>query len=173
MPAHPLPPPPVAVLYADHHGWLQGWLRRKLGDTAQAQDLTHDTFVQLLTTRHLPPLDNPRAYLTTMAKRTLFSFWRRRDLEQAYLEALAAQPAMHMPSEEERYAIVQALQAVDRVLQSLPPTTRRVLLLNQLHDMPYREIALRLDIAEITVRRHMGRAIAACCALDCATALPQ
>jgi RNA polymerase sigma-70 factor (ECF subfamily) len=62
---------------------------------------------------------------------------------------------------------------VDRVLQSLPPTTRRVLLLNQLHDMPYREIALRLGIAEITVRRHMARAIDACCALDCATALSQ
>lgn len=55
-------PPPLTVLYQDHHGWLLGWLRRKLGDSAQAQDLMHDTFVQLLAARHLPALDNPRAY---------------------------------------------------------------------------------------------------------------
>jgi len=153
------------VLYTDHHGWLLGWLRRKLGDTAHAQDLTHDTFVQLLAAPPLPALDNPRAYLATVAKRTLFAFWRRRDLEQAYLDVLAAQPRVHQPTEEERYAIVQALEAVDRVLRSLPATTRQVLLLNQLHGLPYREIGDKLGIAEITVRRHMARAIGACCAL--------
>jgi len=165
MSAHPLAPPSIAVLYADHHGWLLGWLRRKLGDAAHAQDLTHDTFVQLLAARHPPVPDNPRAFLTTVAKRTLFAFWRRRDLEQAYLDLLAAQPQAHQPSEEERYAIAQALEAVDRVLRTLPTTTRQVLLLNQLHGLPYREIGERLGIAEITVRRHMARAIDACCAL--------
>jgi len=163
MPARPLAPPSIAVLYADHHGWLLGWLRRKLGDSAHAQDLTHDTFVQLLAARHPPAPDNPRAYLTTVAKRTLFAFWRRRDLEQVYLDALAAQPQAHQPSEEERYAIVQALEAVDRVLRTLPATTRQVLLLSQLHGLTYPQIAERLGIAEITVRRHMARAIGACC----------
>lgn len=159
-------PPSVAVLYRDHHGWIAGWLRRRLGDSAQAQDLAHDTFVQILAARHLPPLDEPRAYLLTVARRTLFGFWRRRDLEQAYLDALAAQPQAHHPSEHERYAMVQALEAVDRALHGLPPTTRHVLLLSQLHGLTYREIAQRLGIAEVTVRRHMARAIAACCALD-------
>ena len=159
-------PAPISftVLYQDHHGWLQGWLRRKLGDTAQAQDLVHDTFVQLLTARHLPPLDNPRAYLTTMAQRTLFAFWRRRDLEQAYLDALAAHPVAHHPSEEERYAVFQALETVDRILRSMPATTRQVLLMSQLQELTYAQIAERLGIAEVTVRRHMARAIAACCA---------
>jgi len=160
----------IDTLYADHRSWLQGWLRRKLGDSAQAQDLLHDTFVQLLCARHLPALDNPRAYLTTMAQRTLYAFWRRRDLERAYLDTLAAQPLALHPSEEERYAIVQALQAVDRILCSLPDTTRRVLLLNQLQELTYPQIAERLGIAEITVRRHMARAIEACCAMEAPTA---
>lgn len=157
-------PTPIAVLYQEHHGWLLGWLRRKLGDTPQAQDLTHDTFVQLLAARHLPALDNPRAYLTTVAQRTLFAFWRRRDIEQAYLDALAAQPLAHRPSEEDRYAVVQALEAVDRILRALPPTSRQVLLMSQLQQMTYPQIAEQLGIAEITVRRHMARAIGACCA---------
>ena len=156
----------LALLYQDHHGWITGWLRRKLGDGAQAQDLAQDTFVQLLAARPLPPLEEPRAYLLTVARRTLFSFWRRREIEQAYLDALARQPAELHPCEHERYAIVQALAAVDRVLESLPPASRHVLLLSQLHGLTYAQIGQRRNLAVVPVRRHMARAITACCALD-------
>ncbi len=156
----------LALLYQDHHGWITGWLRRKLGDGAQAQDLAQDTFVQLLAARQLPPLEEPRAYLLTVARRTLFSFWRRREVEQAYLDALARQPAEFHPSEQDRYAIVQMLAAVDQALDSLPPASRHVLLLSQLHGLTYAQIGQQLNLAEVTVRRHMARAITACCALD-------
>lgn len=103
MPASPTAAPNVALLYQEHHGWITGWLRRKLDDGAQAQDLAHDTFMQLLSARQLPPLDEPRAYLLTVARRTLFSFWRRREIEQAYIDALARQPLDFQPSEQDRY----------------------------------------------------------------------
>ncbi|MBP7454537.1 MAG: sigma-70 family RNA polymerase sigma factor [Ottowia sp.] len=166
MPASPTAAPNVALLYQEHHGWITGWLRRKLDDGAQAQDLAHDTFMQLLSARQLPPLDEPRAYLLTVARRTLFSFWRRREIEQAYIDALARQPLDFQPSEQDRYAILQALEAVDRALDGLPPASRHVLLLSQLHGLTYAQIGPRLGLAEVTVRRHMARAIAACCALD-------
>jgi len=35
------------ALYTDHQGWLQAWLRKKLGNAHQAADLAHDTFVCL------------------------------------------------------------------------------------------------------------------------------
>ena len=122
--------------------------------------------MQLLSARQLPPLDEPRAYLLTVARRTLFSFWRRREIEQAYIDALARQPLDFQPSEQDRYAILQALEAVDRALDGLPPASRHVLLLSQLHGLTYAQIGPRLGLAEVTVRRHMARAIAACCALD-------
>ncbi|MDU5679729.1 sigma factor, partial [Pseudomonas aeruginosa] len=34
----------VSHLYQDHHGWLQGWLRRRLGCAENAADLAQDTF---------------------------------------------------------------------------------------------------------------------------------
>ncbi len=37
-------------LYLDHHGWLHGWLRRRLGDREHAADIAHDTFLRLLVT---------------------------------------------------------------------------------------------------------------------------
>ena len=36
------------ALYRDHHGWLYGWLRRRLGNAADAADLAQDAFLRLL-----------------------------------------------------------------------------------------------------------------------------
>ena len=46
----------VQTLYSEHHGWLQGWLQRKLGNRCDAADLAHDTFLRLLTRQVIKPL---------------------------------------------------------------------------------------------------------------------
>jgi RNA polymerase sigma-70 factor (ECF subfamily) len=48
MPATPSASPDagIATLYRDHHSWLHGWLRLKLGDAHRAADLAQDTFVR-------------------------------------------------------------------------------------------------------------------------------
>ena len=38
-----LPNDAVTQIYRDHHGWLSGWLRKKLGNSFDAADLAHDT----------------------------------------------------------------------------------------------------------------------------------
>ena len=93
----------VHALYTEHHGWLFGWLRKKLGCPHNAADLSHDTFVRILTSRDaLGGMREPRAFLTTIAKRVLFNHYRRQDLERAYQETLAQMPEQVAPSEEER-----------------------------------------------------------------------
>lgn len=158
----------MQALYLDHHNWLESWLRRQVGCAHQAADLSQDTFEQLLrasSAGRLPELAEPRAYLAVVAKRVLFNFWRRRDLEQAYLDALATLGEDMAPSAEERVAVLQALERVDALLGTLPPKVRSVFLLNQLEDLSYLEIAERLGMPVISVRRAMAKAIAACCAL--------
>lgn len=39
----------IERLYEDHHRWLSGWLRRRLGDSRDAADLAQDTFLRILT----------------------------------------------------------------------------------------------------------------------------
>ena len=39
------------TLYSDHHHWLTGWLRRRLGCPQNAADLAQDTFVKVLVSR--------------------------------------------------------------------------------------------------------------------------
>lgn len=154
---------PIGELYAHHHGWLQGWLRRKIGCSDHAADLTQDTFVQLLSGSHPNEFGEPRAYITVIAKRVLFNFWRRRDLENAYLDALAAMPEEVAPSMEDRALVLEALAQIDRALAAIPVKAKQVFLLNQLQELTYAEISAELKMPVITVRRYMKLAICACC----------
>lgn len=152
----------IHSLYIDHHGWLFGWLRRKLGCAHNAADLTHDTFERLLTSPQHLPLREPRPFLTTIAKRLLIDHGRCCSLEQAYLDALALLPEPEAPSAEHRAIILEALHQLDELLDSLPPKVRTTFLLAQLEGLGYREIAERIGVAERTVKRYMAAAFEHC-----------
>lgn len=154
MPQHPI----TETLYRDHNLWLRNWLRRKLGCSHLAADLAQDTFVRLLTKDQIPPLNEPRAFLTTVARRVLSNHWRRAELEAAYLEALANQPEAFAPSPEEQALLLDALLEIDRMLDGLPAIVRRTFLHAQLDGMKHSEIAELLGISVSTVKRHLQRA---------------
>ena len=165
MPAESAPPAQVQVLYADHHGWLQSWLRKKLGNAFDAADLAQDTFVRLLGVQTLPSIAQPRAYLTHIAKGILANWCRRQALERAYLDALAAAPEALAPSPEQRLLVLQALHEVDAMLDALKPAARRAFLLSQLDGMQYADIARELGVSLVTVKRYMQQGFRGCLAL--------
>jgi RNA polymerase sigma-70 factor (ECF subfamily) len=137
----------IAHLYTAHHGWLLGWLRRRIGNGWDAADLAQDTFVRLLAAPDATPekqrgwqLDEPRAYLALVAKRLLVNLHRRRALEQAYLETLARLPESLAPSPEQRALLLEAPRAAP----------------------PHAAIAARLGRSERTVKCYMVQAMACC-----------
>ena len=156
----------VHALYTEHHGWLSTWLRRRLGCAHSAADLAQDTFVRvLLRPQVLPTLREPRAYLTTLAKGVVSEHWRRQALERAYIDALAQVPEALALSPEDRLQLLQTLDAIDAMLDGLPPKAREAFVLSQLEGLTYAQIAERLAISERTVKRHMALGFAHCLAL--------
>lgn len=152
----------VEVLYNAHHSWLNDWLRRRLGCPESAADLAQDTFIRVLTAHDPQPILEPRAFLTTIAKRVLFNHYRRQDLERAYLDALAQLPEQVAPSEEERAIILQTLLELDQLLNGLPRVVKRAFLLAQVDGLTYNEIARELGISLATVKRHLNKAAMRC-----------
>ena len=159
--------PSLHDLYRDHRGWLEGWLRRRLGNGCDAADLSQDTFLRVLSSsQRIADLQEPRAYLLTVGKRLLSNFYQRRSLEQAYLAALASLPEECAPSPEQRWLLLETLQALDELLDGLPRAVRRAFLLNQLEGLGYREIAERLQVSERSIKRYMAMAYEHCLMLD-------
>lgn len=153
----------VTKLYRDHHGWLSMWLRKKLGNSFDAADLAHDTFVRLMSgRRHEGAGSEPRALLTHIAKGLVVDHWRRRAIEDAYLAVVAQLPPREAPSPEQSAQILETLHAIDTTLRTLPAKTREVFLLSQFDGMTYADIATRERVSLATVKRHMQRALTAC-----------
>ena len=158
----------VDTLYHNHHGWLRSWLRTRLGCSEVAADLAHDTFLRVIASRRLPSHlgKEPRALLTHIAKGLVVDHWRRRDLERAYLEALANLPEPETPAPETQLLIMEALYRIEEMLRGLPTRTREIFLLSQLDGLTYPQIAKQIGVSLITVKRHMRTAFLACLMLD-------
>lgn len=152
----------VQALYSNHHGWLHAWLRRKLGCTHNAADLAHDTFVRVLSKAEPFVVAEPRAFLATIANGLVVDFHRRRALERAYLDTLAALPEPQLPSLEARAIVLEALVAIDVMLDGMKPPVRQAFILSQLDGLTYAEIASRLGVTVRTVNNYMLKALDNC-----------
>lgn len=152
----------IETLYSSHHGWLHQWLWRKLGCSAGAADLAHDTFVRLLSATPVETMREPRAFLTTIAHGLLVNHWRRLALERAYAEALAMQDESFAPSPEERALVVETLLQIDAMLNALPARAREAFLLSQIDGWTYAAIAGHLKVSERTIKNYMGQAMLQC-----------
>ena len=86
--------------------------------------------------------------------------------EQAYLDALALLPEDCVPSPEQRWILLETLQALDELLDGLPGPVRRAFLLSQLEGLGYQEIAERLQVSERTIKRYMAQAYEHCLLVD-------
>lgn len=152
----------VHSLYQEHHNWLCGWLKKRLGCADNAADLAQDTFIRVLTLRKAAELREPRAYLSSIARSLMIDLFRRRALEQAYLETLAAIPEPLAISPETRALILETLMEIDRLLDGLGSRTREIFLLSQLDGLTYVEIGRRLGVSVNTVKKHAVRALTHC-----------
>lgn len=154
----------LGFFFSDHHRWLLQHIQRRLRNHADAEDTAADTFCQMLVARVDPDsIEQPRAFLATIARRLIFDRHRRRKLELAYLERLSALPELLAPSPEEQLQLIEALVAIDRALDGLPLVVKATFLYSQLDGLTYVEIARRLDLSERTVSSYMKQALRQCC----------
>ncbi|AHV93161.1 sigma-70 family RNA polymerase sigma factor [Bordetella holmesii] len=145
-------------LYREHHGWLVQMLHRRLGGADAAADLAHDTFERVMRSRSRLAFAEPRGFLTTVAKRLLIDQSRRKAIEQAYLETLAARADDVVASPEMHVLVVEALEAVCRMMEQLPARARQVFVLAQVEGLTYPEVSERLGVSVQAVQRDMVKA---------------
>ena len=170
-----MPNPPSASvehLYAEHNARLRHWLSWRLGSSVDAADLAQDTFVRLLLKPVQPVFDNAlaaRGYLRKIANGICINLWQRREIEQAWLDTLAAQPERYAPSAEQSAAVLQALQEVGQMLIELPAKAAQAFVLAVVCQMTDREVAAQLGVSDRMVRKYVARAMLGCLQLQAAS----
>ncbi|MCB5190936.1 sigma-70 family RNA polymerase sigma factor [Methylobacillus arboreus] len=162
-PSQPTTTQRLSALYSDHHGWLFAWLRKKIGCPHDAADLVQDTFTRIMSSRDaLLNMQEPRAYLTTTAKRLLINQARRRAIEEVYLAGLLALGEDYAPSAEQVAAAVEALEQISLVLEGLAQKPRDAFLMRYLDGMTHAEIADSLKVSTKMVQKYLVQALVHC-----------
>ncbi|KMN09190.1 sigma-70 family RNA polymerase sigma factor [Pseudomonas helleri] len=155
----------ISDLYCEHHGWLFGWLRRKLGCAHNAADLAQDTFARILNAREsVASLREPRAFLSTTARRLIIDQVRRKHIENAYLQelALTAEALEGYQSPEHILSTLEALEHIAFMLEGLHDNVRQAFVLYYLDGLTQSEIARQLGLSDRTVRKYLIQALLHC-----------
>ncbi|OCA55706.1 sigma-70 family RNA polymerase sigma factor [Photorhabdus namnaonensis] len=140
--------------YFEHHDWLYHWLRQKVPCSCHAEDLTQDTFLNVLSNSNLSDIRQPRPFLATIARCLVANYYRRIKTEES-LEYINSTLAITMPSAESRIDTFEQLEKLDITLNKLPGRVKQAFLLAQLQGLRYSEIADQLQVSSCSVKQYL------------------
>jgi len=154
-----------------HHRRIYNICYRFAGSADDAQDLTQEVFIKMY--RTLKSYDGGKGafmtWVTTITRNLLVDHFRKTKQDRV-TDSLDAAPSEHedaMPLSEQiedhgaapdtRAQSQQVGETVHKALQKLSPDLREAVILRDLQDMDYREIATVLKVPEGTVKSRINR----------------
>ncbi len=151
-----------AALVRRHQDRVFGFILRMLDTRDEAMELTQDVFVKAW--QALPgwrPEARFSTWLLQIARNAALDQLRRRRVVQFAPLDDGMDVADTAPGPEARYASRQRQALLDHALQQIAAEHREILLLREIEDLSYGELAAVLGIAEGTVKSRLARARAA------------
>jgi RNA polymerase sigma-70 factor (ECF subfamily) len=158
------------ALYARYQQVVYRFARAMTGSADAAADVAQEVFVVFI--RHLPRYDVERSALSTYlygVTRNVSRERLRRERRFLSLDTIGLRLDEHDVADDpiEGLASAQAAARVRRALSMLPSRYREVIILCDLHDLPYAEAAavVRVSVAAVRSRLHRGRLMLKLCLL--------
>jgi RNA polymerase sigma factor (sigma-70 family) len=153
----------LALPHLDDAYSLARWLA---GDASDAEDIVQDALLRVLNARDDVKVDHPRAWVLTIVRNAAYS-WLAKNRPRAILavggaeDAEAHPDALAMnaaPSAEEALIASADRERVTQAIAELPLPLRETLVLREINDLTYREIAATQNIPVGTVMSRLARA---------------
>lgn len=143
------------TLYARHQPAVYRYALRMTGSPEMADDAVQETFLALLHSRGYNAEVGPlRSYLYGTARNLLFRIWG----VQGRLEEVNEGLADDAPDPLEGLAAAEQVLRVRQALAGLPPHYREAVVLCDLEELSYAEVAELLGCAVGTIRSRLNRA---------------
>lgn len=143
-------------VFAEYRGYLFSLAQRILGSRTDAEDLLQETFIRWHQTS-LAQIRSPKAFLATVLKRLclnhLQSAQTRREIN---VDPAGPEPALSEQSADKN--AFESVSALTILLERLSPKERAVLLLRDVFDCDYDEIAQVISNRADTCRQLLRRA---------------
>lgn len=151
----------VARQFRAMRGKLLGWIRRRVPDPTEAEDLLQETFLRVTQRDAADAVANVEGYVYRTAESVLADRRRRRRVRHADAHILLEPDDHHAEDADALRALLakEKLRRVAASLMTLPERTRAVFVLRRIEGLRYGEIAKRLKVSVSTVEKDMARAV--------------
>jgi len=158
-------------LVRGHNRRIYNICYRFTGSPDDAEEVTQEVFIKIY--RTLSSYDSAKGafttWITTVTRNLLVDNYRRNKMERLSdsMDAptgsdedgltLGEQIADDGPSQDEQMSTKQTQKMVQQALLKVSPDLREALILRDLHDLDYKEIATALRVPEGTVKSRINR----------------
>jgi len=143
--------------------WLKSRLKRRLRNLQDAEDLIQEGILRVYEYRARGgEIREPEAVFLRTIQR--LSMNRERNAHRELYSTAMLEDLLlidQRPRPDEALDAEQRVQRTMRVLDSLPPKTKEILLLHRLAEAHHEDIAKQLGISVSAVEKHIARAVAA------------
>ncbi len=137
------------------------FLARKWTHSQDIQDIRHDIYVRILEAAEKKRPTSPKGFLLAIARHLLIDRARRDRI--VAIDLLTDIDGLNVlideVSPERALTGRQQVQRLSTLFARLPRRCREVVWMRRIEDLPQKEIASRLGIAETTVEKHLIRGI--------------
>ena len=139
---------------------VEQFLRSKLGNPADAQDLAQEAYLRLLRVKDAHLIEDPVAYLFRIARNLVGELYGKMRPAAESLDdvELVDQRANVEAQVESR----QQMDRLDEVLSHLSPKCRAALILQRRDGLTVDEIAAELELSRGMVKKHLAQGLARC-----------
>jgi RNA polymerase sigma-70 factor (ECF subfamily) len=149
----------IDSFYVEHKSWLSGFIQRRMNCPEATADLVQDTYLRIMSKNKLPEPNEARRYLTHIAKGLMVDLFRRKRIENSYLEYIQQLPESLDISPEDHTLMIEALTEIDLMLNKLPKNIRQALLLRQVEGLSYKKIAEKMQVSVSSVEKYVAKAL--------------
>jgi RNA polymerase sigma-70 factor (ECF subfamily) len=149
-----------AEFYDRYKGPLYIQAFKILGDDEETKDVVQEFFIKIWETRHsIIVKTTVEAYVHQCIRHKVIDFIRRQQTITRYLDSLELYLEKGTITPDENYIEKETLALFNKELEMLPERMREVFDLSRNQGLTHKQIAEKMSISELTVKKQINKAI--------------
>lgn len=152
----------LTELFARSRRELLRFLASRLPNTHDAEDLAQEVYLRLLRVRDVGLIRDPRSFALRVASNVAHEHRMLSRNRMAHSAEWLDAQASEAPGPFDTAWQAQEMQQLSKILQTLSPTCRAIVLMHRRDRMTYDEIAAFCGLSVGMVKKHLSHGLAVC-----------
>lgn len=136
----------IELIYRRYGDYIYGYIYGMVQNKSEAEDLLQDTFVKVMKS-NTNEIENMKSWLITIARNTIYDHWRREK------RIVNLKPFIRRKKRD-----IDLKLDIEREIERLSPKLKEVIILREINQLNYGEIADILGVEKGTVKSRLNRA---------------